>query len=363
MFGRNKKELEITVSNQTILRIIGFIIGTVLLINFLASIRHPLTLIIVSVFLNLALNPAVTAVSNRLRSKSRVRATAIAYVAVITLLIAFFSLVLPSLIGQTADFVRETPQTLRGLKEQDSPIGDFVRRYNLEAQVVQIANDWAQDTGNIADQAVGIANRVISNLISIITVLILTFMMLVEGPKWTTLFWRQFPKSKRDQGQKLAKKMHAVVTGFVNGQMLVAATGAFFAVVALFISTTLFNVTTINPIAFGGIVFLFSLIPTIGVFISTAIVVTFSLFVSAPLAITMLIFLVLYQQIENATIQPYIQSRANELTPLIVFLAVIVGVGFGGILGAIISIPIVGCLKVLFDEYVVNKKEPIEEEN
>jgi predicted PurR-regulated permease PerM len=139
--------------------------------------------------------------------------------------------------------------------------------------------------------------------------------------------------------------------------MVIAALGAFFAVVALTIATTIFDVSTINPIAFGGIVFLFALIPTVGALISSAIIILFSSFVSLPLALTMLVFFIVYQQIENATIQPYVQSRANELTPLIVFIAVIVGVGFGGLLGAIIAIPIAGCMKVLFDDYVMRRQD------
>jgi predicted PurR-regulated permease PerM len=356
MFGRDKKELEITISNKTILRIIGFIIGAGLIINFFSSIRHPLTLIFVSVFLALALNPAVTYVAKKLKNRSRTRATAIAYVAVITVLIAFFSLILPPLVNQTADFINDVPETLRELENDQGAVGNFVRRYNLQEQVIQVANDWAKDTNAVADQAVTTVNRVISNLVSIITVLILTFMMLVEGNKWITLFWSQFPANKRDKGKKLATKMYGVVTGFVNGQVLVAAIGATFAVIALTIATAIFDVSTLNPIAFGGIVFLFGLIPTIGVIISTTIVVLFSLFASVPLALTMLVFFIVYQQVENATIQPYIQSRVNELTPLIVFVSVIIGVGFGGVLGAIIAIPIAGCIKVLLEDYVLKKE-------
>ena len=352
MFGRNSKAQEITVSNQTIVRIIAFVVGTGLVIRFFVSIQHPLTLIFVSFFLALALNPAVTYLSNKLKNKSRIRATSIAYVCVITVLIGFFSLIVPPLVSQTTDFVQDVPQTLRDLKEDEGSVGSVIRRYNLEEQLLQVANDWGRDTSKVTDQAVTTANRIVSNLISIITVLILTFMMLAEGPKWLNIFWSQYPKTKRDQGKRLATKMYGVVTSYVNGQVLVAAIGALFAVVVLFITTTLFGVTGINPIAFGGIVFLFGLIPTIGAFISSAIVVLFCLFVSVPLAITMLVYFIVYQQIENATVQPYIQSRANELTPLIVFVAAILGIGFGGILGAIIAIPVAGCCKVLFDDYV-----------
>jgi predicted PurR-regulated permease PerM len=356
MFGRDKKSQELTISNETIIRVLGFVIAASLIVNFISNIRHPLTLIFVAIFLTLALNPAVTWVSNKLKNKNRVKATAIAYVAVISVLIGFFALVFPPLITQTTDFIEDVPQILRDLEDGQGAVGEFVRRYNLQDQVLQVANDWAKDTSRISDQAVSTANRIVSNLVSIITVLILTFMMLVEGPRWIKLFWSQFPSKRRKHGQVLAGKLYRVVTSYVNGQVLVAAIGALFAVTALFIATTIFGVSTVNPIAFGGIVFLFSLIPTIGVIIAASIVVLFSLFASVPLALTMLIFFILYQQIENATIQPYIQSRANELTPLIVFVAAIIGIGFGGLLGAIIAIPIAGCAKVLIDDYVLEKQ-------
>jgi predicted PurR-regulated permease PerM len=357
MFRKNTSAIEITISNRTILRIIAFVVGAGLALQIFESILHPLTLLFVSFFLALALNPAVTALSRKLRSNSRTRATSIAYIIVITVLIGFFSLIMPPLVNQTTDFVQEVPQTLRDLKVDDGVIGSFVRRYNLEEQIIQIANDWANDTSNVTDQAVSTANRVVSNLISIITVLVLTFMMLIEGPKWIGVFWSQYPQSKRAHGKQIAQKMYSVVTGYVNGQVLVAGVGALFAVVALFVATTIFGVTSINPIALGGIVFLFGLIPTIGVVISSALVVIFSLFASVPLAITMLLYFIIYQQIENATVQPFIQARASELTPLLVFVSALLGIGFGGILGAIVAIPIAGCLKVLFDDYMSRKQK------
>ena len=69
------------------------------------------------------------------------------------------------------------------------------------------------------------------------------------------------------------------------------------------------------------------------------------------MGITMLIYFVIYFFIENHTFQPYIQSRLNELTALTVFVAAILGVGFGGLLGAIIAIPAASAIKVLVEDY------------
>jgi predicted PurR-regulated permease PerM len=60
---------------------------------------------------------------------------------------------------------------------------------------------------------------------------------------------------------------------------------------------------------------------------------------------------VVYFFVENHTFQPYIQSRLNDLTPLTVFVAAILGIGFGGLLGAIIAIPTASAVKVLLEDY------------
>lgn len=358
MFGRDKKTLEITISNKTIIRIIAFIVGTGLVIRIFENMVHPLTLIFVSFFLALALNPAVMKVASKLKNQNRTQATAIAYFSVVTLLIVFFSLVLPPLVKQTADFISDIPQTISELKTDEGFLGNTVRRYELETQVNQFANEWARDLTSVSNSTVSFANRVVSNLISIIIVLVLTFMMLVEGPRWLAAFWRQYPEKKRAHAQKIANKMYLVVTNYVNGQVIVAAVGAIFSIVALFIATTLFGVTSINPVALGGIIFLFTLIPTIGTILGASIVVLFCLFASIPLAITMAIFFIVYQQIENVTIQPYIQSKANELSIMVVFIAALLGIGFGGVLGAFIAIPIAGCIKVFIDDYLARQDSP-----
>lgn len=345
------KKKEITITNRTIVRVIAFILGAVLIIGIFERIAHPLTLIFMSFFLAMALNPAVTAVSKRLKSKSRTRATTIAYVSVVTVLFAFLSLILPPLVAQTTDFLSDVPKTLRDLKENEGIVGELIRDNNLEEQVGQLANNWARDFSSSGMQAVSFASRIISNLISIVTVMILTFMMLNEGPRWMKAFWSRYPKNKRKRSKEVVHEMYLVVTNYVYGQVVVAAIGAGFAIATLFIMTTIFDVSSINSIALGGVVFLFSLIPMFGASIAALLVILFCLFASVPLAVFMAAYFVVYQQIENATIQPYVQSKGNELTPMLVFIAAILGVGFGGILGAFIAIPVAGCLKILADDY------------
>jgi len=317
---------------------------------------HPLTLIFVSFFLALALNPTVTWLASKLRSKSRAGGTALAYIAVTTVLVSFILLVIPPLVSQTTEFIRDVPDTLTELKDQDSTVGRFVRRYNLEEQIQNFGNDWTRNLGSIQGPVINTANRIFANVISILTVFILTFMMLVEGPKWMRAIWKRVPDERRDHDKKIADKMYKVVTSYVNGQVLVASIGALFALVTIIIMSTIIGVT-VNSVALAGIVFLFGLIPTIGAIMGAAFVTLFTLFVSPTMAIALLIYFVVYQQIENATIQPYIQSRGNELTPMLVFIAAIMGIGLGGVLGGFLAIPLAGSIRVLVDDYFTSSDQ------
>jgi predicted PurR-regulated permease PerM len=164
------------------------------------------------------------------------------------------------------------------------------------------------------------------------------------------------PADKRERTRSIAHKMYKVVTGYVNGQVLIAAIAASFVMIAILIGNAVFD-ASVNAVAMAGIAFVFGLIPMFGNILGAAIIVLVSLFSSGGLAIAMAIYFLVYQQIENATLQPYIQSRSNQLTPLTVFVAAIVGVGIGGVLGALAAIPVAGCIRILIQEFY-DKKVP-----
>lgn len=357
---QEKSNVTVSVSSRTVLRVILIIIASVLVLKFLTSIGHILTLILISAFLALALNPAVSWISKHLKSRSRVWATGLAYIAVLTLLISFFSFVIPPLVRQTADFISDVPRTISEFQNQDSALANFVRRYNLDQQLNDLSRDFnARVIPEVRSQVFDTATRIGSTIISVLTVLVLTFMMLVEGPLWIKRFWAVQSTAQREHKKKLAYKMYRVVTGYVNGQLLVAIIAGTFALVALLIASTLLNVS-VNAIALAGIIALLALIPMIGATIGAVIVVFICLLTSVPLALIMAVFFLIYQQIENVTIQPYIQARQNELTPLLVFVAALVGVGFGGLLGGFVAIPVAGCIKILVEDYFNRKEQTLE---
>ena len=78
-----------------------------------------------------------------------------------------------------------------------------------------------------------------------------------------------------------------------------------------------------------------------------AIIVTLVALTESPLAaLIILSYYIFYQQVENYAVQPRIQANTTDMSPLLVFIAVVIGVSFSGIIGGLVAIPVAGCLRV-----------------
>ncbi len=105
-----KQTITVTFTNTTVIRILIFVLVALLIVGFISRITTALQLILISGFLALALNPVVSWISNILPDKSRVRATAVAYIAVIAVLIGFMiGIVVYSIVKNTLGLLTLIP--------------------------------------------------------------------------------------------------------------------------------------------------------------------------------------------------------------------------------------------------------------
>lgn len=349
-----QQKIEVTISNRTVIRVITIIALTFLGFRFIQNVAHPLTLIFFSFFLALALNPAVSWLTKQLKLKSRATATGIAYLSVLAVVAGFMIAVIPPLFSQTRDFVSSLPNTIENIRDEDTGLGRVVQKYDLQESVDNIAEDMRSRLNDLPKPVLSTASRVGSGLVSTIAVLVMTFMMLIEGPMWFDTFLKLQPTKKRARRKDLALRMYQIVTNYVNGQLLIAAIAAAFALLAMLIASRIFGIS-VNAVGLAGIIALTGLIPMIGNTLGAIIVVLVCALTSFPLAITMAIFFLIYQQVENVTIQPYIQSRKNELTPLLVFIAALLGIGLGGLIGGFVAIPLTACLRLLAKDFYAQR--------
>ncbi|MDZ7744143.1 MAG: AI-2E family transporter [Candidatus Saccharibacteria bacterium] len=350
----------ITISTETIVKAILLTIGAFIVLRVVDMVAYQLQLLVISAFFALALNPAVTWASRLLKKGNRILATGIAYVVVLGGVLTFLTLFITPLVGQSVDFFRNLPQTLEESRQQETVIWQLVDNYNIDQELKTFAADTSNRANELASQALTAVTKVSGAVVSVLTVLVLTFMMLVEGPRWLERIAALQPEKVRGQRKRVAMRLYNVVTGYVNGQVLISAIGSGFYLIAMLIGSAITGVQ-LNAFGLAGIVFLFGLIPLIGNTLGALVVILVAAFSSLGLAIGLAIFAVVYQQIENITIQPHVQSKANQLTPLIVFSSAIVGAGLGGLFGAFAAIPVAGCIKVLFEEYYLKDKVTLQE--
>ncbi len=346
----NKTHL--TISNRDVVRIVVVAMAAIAGVSVVQKLSHVLTLIFVAFFLAIALNPAVAKITKWLPSKSRVRATGVAYLLVLTIIIGFLALVVPPLVNQTRQFINDVPEIVSDFKNADGALPNFIRSNNLDDEIEKVTSDITSRVKRLDGPILSTAGRLGSTLVSVITVLVLCFMMLIEGPGIYHKFWQRTPGKFKERWEPLLKQMQDVVVGYVNGQLIICVIAGFFSLLVMLL------IGVPNAVALAGIVTLFGLIPLIGNSIAAVIVVLITAFTSWKLALIMGIYFPIYQQIENVTLYPWIQSRSNELTPLTVFLAALLGASFGGILGAFVAIPAAGCLMIIGKDLLTRRKSP-----
>lgn len=362
-------KVRIEIDTRTFVRFWLVVIGFGFAILALYSARTALAIIGSALFLALALNGPVSRLARYLPGRSRILSTAIAFTAVVALLGVIMFAVVPPIVQQTVKFINNAPDMVRTISTQWHGIGNLIEKYHLQPQIDQAitaiqtdAGRWAAGFGHNFLNGIGSAFSIFAALL---LVLVLTFLMLVEGPVWMERLANLYRDvDRRDSHMKLLRRMHGVVAGYVTGQLAVSAIDGLFAGIAVFLISLIFPAI---PVSFALLAiatcFTLSLIPMFGATVAAVIVTLLLGFNSIPAATAFAVYFLIYQQIENNLIAPTIQARQIELSPLAILVAVTTGLYVFGIAGGIISIPVAGCIKVLVEEYLVNaRKARIESE-
>lgn len=354
--GRTKQaelpKVEIIISNRSVVRVLVMVALTILGLAALNKVAGALILIFMAFFLALALNAPVHWIAEHLPGKrrgSRSVATSISFLLVVALLVGFLALIIPPTVSQISSFIKEVPGLVEDTRHQDNALGKFIRDNNLDSMIDNVSDELSEVAKNSGSTAVSTLSAFGSSVFAVLTVLVMTFMMLVEGPRWVRLGQSFLPPNRREHVTRLTRDMYKVVRGYVNGQVTIAFIASFFILPVLLILNIPY------ALALAAVVFICGLIPMIGAYIGATIVSLVALLESPLSALLILAYYILYQQIENYVIQPRIQANATNISPLVVFASVIIGINLNGIIGGLVAIPIVGCLRILVIDYLQSR--------
>jgi predicted PurR-regulated permease PerM len=266
-------------------------------------------------------------------------------------------LIVPPVIEQSSKFANTVPDLIDQVDQNRHIFNDFIVRYNLESAVDQAVagakSQAASVAANLGNVIVGGAGSLLGGAANVLFVLVLTFLMLIEGPSWMQRLWGLYEDpAKLERHRTLVGRMYKVVTGFVNGQLTVAAIAATVTLVVLLSLSALFGLPANLAVPLAAIIFVAGMVPMIGATIGASLVSLVLLFNSVTAAVVFLIYFIIYQQIENNFISPTIQSKSVELSALAILSAILIGGSLYGLLGAVVAIPVAGCLRVLLIDYL-----------
>lgn len=334
--------MELTVSNRTVVRIVAIVAAIVLGIQLVGTLKTQLIWILTAMFLALALEPAVDSLSRRLPRRSR----GLAVLAVLLLMVALVSFVLVALIppfaSQLYHLVTTLPTAYTDFLKGNPRLAGMVNGYLNSSEATQALRQFSEQVLSFGGSAVGIIGGIFGGILAVVTILLMTFFMVLEGPRWLALFWQHHPADKRDRRKKLLQQMHRTITGYVNGNLTTSLIASVAAIAMLLILHA--------PYAFalGLLVGLLDLIPMIGASLAAVLVCLLVLVFQGPTpSFIMAAFFVIYQQVENNILQPVIFSRTVQVSPLITIIALIIGGALAGFLGALVAIPVAASIQLL----------------
>jgi predicted PurR-regulated permease PerM len=338
---------------RTIFGIIGAILLVLLVLYVLYIARHVLSWLLISLFLTLALNPAVEALERRgLRRGWSVGVTVLAALAVLAGLGALF---IPTLVDQVNHFADKVPDYIHDLTKGKGRLGFLETKYHIVERVkAAIHKNGVTKIAVGAGAAVSVTKSVISAIVALLTIIFMTIFMLLEGPVWMDRLYGLVAVEQQPRWRRVGHEIYRTIGGYVTGNLLISVIAG--------ISSGLVLLATGVPFAaaLGLLVAVLDLIPLAGATIAAVVVVLVALAAQGlTAAIIVAVFFIVYQQAENHVIQPLVYGRTVQLSPLAVLVSVLIGAELAGVLGALGAIPVAGALQVVLVEWRRGRLEAV----
>ncbi len=321
------------------------------LLQALQSASQVFILLIISLFLAMGLNPAVSALERRSIKRGLAVSAVVALVLLAVILAAL--VVIPPVFTQVNELVDGAPQLIDSLRNNKT----FLRldqEYGFISTLENKFQTWFAD-GRLLTGAfggvLGVGRTVLSGAFSALTVLILTLYFLFSLPSVTKVFYRLAPASRRERVSKIGDAIIARVGSFVGSQILIA----FFAAVFVFLLGLALDLP--YAAALGMLILFVALIPLVGHFIGGSIVTLVALTQSPTKGLLAILLYTLYVQIENYLITPRIMKRNLSIPGLVTIVAALLGTSLLGLVGGLLAVPIAAAVLLIMDEVVFPKTD------
>jgi predicted PurR-regulated permease PerM len=345
------------VPTRTILATIGLVLATVLLLYIVLQTRQVLTWCVVGAFFAVALSPVVGwAQRTVFRGKHRSMATLLVFLVAFILLAALITAFAVPLAQEGTKVAGQLPGLIDDARNGRGPIGDLLQRTH--------ALQWVQDNqakissfaSGLTTPAAGVLGGIATGVTGTVTVIVLAYLMVLEGPKVVDGTLNLFAPPTSRRIRRVATDCAKSVTGYLSGNLLISFICALLTYVVL----------KVCGVPFAGLIALFvgiaDLIPLVGATIGGIAAVLAGFIHSVPAGIAVLVFFVVYQQLENHLLQPLVFARTVKVNPLTVIIAILIGVELLGVLGALLAIPVASIIQVILRDIWDHRRGQLKDE-
>ena len=330
-----------------------------LIITSIANLSTIITYIGAALFLALGLDPAISWLERR--GLPRWAAILIVMTGVGLLVAALVLAVAPIIVEQVSQLVEEIPrivdlvssqQWIDTLKEQFPQI----RVDEVIEQVTTGLTEFVTNPDKLSELAGGVllvAVAIGSGVFAVIIVFILMLYFTASLNAMKRATYQLVPASKRERFADLTEQISQSVGRFVLGQASLAAVNG----VLSFIFLSIINAPFPAVLAF--LAFLFSLVPLVGTLTGSVIIVLVCWIpgLGSPLtALVAAIYYIIYMQVEAYVLSPRIMNRAVKIPSALVVIAALAGGALGGILGALVAIPVAAAGLLIIKQVVIPRQ-------
>ena len=336
---------------RTILGFFALAIAVWTVLHVVSVARHILVWVAVSVFLALAINPLVEVLQKR-GIRRRGLATGAAFLLVLLGFVAIGALFVPTLVDNVNKFVDAVPGYVDDVTKGKGRFGFLETKYQIVEKVQeQIHNGGAKRLLGLSGAAVSVTKGIVNIVVGTVTIIFLTFFMVLEGPGWVERFYSLLPPESEQRWRNVGRDIYRTVGGYVTGNLLISL------IAGVLTSLVLIALGVPYAVALGLVVAILDLIPLAGATIAAIIIGTVAFLHSIFAGIVVVAFFILYQQLENHVLQPVVYNRTVKLSPLIILISVLIGAEVAGVLGALGAIPVAGSIQVLVVDYLRARRE------
>jgi predicted PurR-regulated permease PerM len=299
-----------------------------------------------SLFLSLAIEPAVNKLARR--GWRRGSATAMVLVSLFVAAIAFATAIGALVVDQVANLIDNGPEYVSDVVEwTNSTFNTEIKANELIESLQRPDGPLQQFAESARDSALSISSRVVGIVFQGLTVLLFSFYLVADGPKLRRAICSIFEPTRQLEVIRAWEVAIEKTGGYIYSRALLAL----FSSIATAITLSILGVPSAIALAIWlGLVSQF--IPVIGTYIAGALPVVVAL-ANAPFdGLWVLVFVLVYQQVENYLISPRITARTMELHPAMAFGSALAGGAILGPIGALLALPFAATIQAFSTTYI-----------